>query len=37
VAERHGGTAEARPGPEGRGLDVSMTLGHLVGWHDAAG
>jgi two-component system sensor histidine kinase QseC len=33
VAERHGGKAEARPGPEGRGLDVSMTLGHVVGWH----
>jgi signal transduction histidine kinase len=37
VAERHGGTAEARPGPAGRGLDVSMTLGHVVGWHDEAG
>jgi len=36
VAERHGGKAEARPGPEGRGLDVSMTLGQLVGWHDQA-
>jgi signal transduction histidine kinase len=36
VAERHGGRAEARPGPEGRGLDVSITLAGLVGWHDGA-
>jgi signal transduction histidine kinase len=36
VAERHGGRAEARPGPEGRGLDVSITLARLVGWHDGA-
>ncbi len=33
VAERHGGRAEARPGPNGRGLEVSMTLDGLVGWH----
>jgi signal transduction histidine kinase len=33
VAERHGGRAVAVPGPEGRGLDVSLTLGHLVDWH----
>ena len=35
VAERHGGRAEAKPGPEGQGLDVSITLDRLVGWHDA--
>jgi signal transduction histidine kinase len=34
VAERHGGGTTASPGPEGRGLDVSLTLGRLVGWHD---
>jgi two-component system sensor histidine kinase TctE len=34
VAERHGGCAEAVPGPGGRGLDVSLTLGHFVGWHE---
>ncbi len=34
VAERHAGGAAASPGPEGRGLDVSLTLGRLVGWHD---
>jgi two-component system sensor histidine kinase QseC len=34
VAERHGGRAEARPGPEGRGLDVSITLKGLVGWQE---
>jgi two-component system sensor histidine kinase TctE len=34
VAERHGGSAEARPGPGGRGLDVSFTLGRVAGWHD---
>ena len=34
VAERHGGTAEARPNPDGRGLCVAMTLGPLVTWHE---
>jgi signal transduction histidine kinase len=34
VAERHGGTARAEPGPSGRGLCVSMTLGRLLEWHD---
>jgi signal transduction histidine kinase len=34
VAERYGGRAEARSGPGGRGLEVSMTLAPLVGWHD---
>jgi signal transduction histidine kinase len=34
VAERHAGGAQAAPGPGGRGLDVSLTLGRLVGWHD---
>ena len=37
VAERHGGGVEAVPGPGGRGLDVSLTLGRVVGWHDQAG
>jgi signal transduction histidine kinase len=36
VAERHGGRAEAQPGPEGHGLDVSITLDRLVGWHEDA-
>jgi signal transduction histidine kinase len=35
VAERHGGQAEANPG-HGGGLDVSMTLGAVVGWHEHA-
>jgi signal transduction histidine kinase len=35
VAERHGGRAEAQPGPAGKGLEVSLTLGGLVGWHEA--
>ncbi|MGD0528871.1 MAG: HAMP domain-containing sensor histidine kinase [Polyangiaceae bacterium] len=34
VAERHGGAARAVPGPGGAGLEVSLTLGHVVGWHD---
>ena len=34
VAERHGGAAQAEPGPGGTGLDVSLTLGTVVGWHD---
>ena len=34
VAERHGGTALAEPGPAGEGLRVSMTLGKVVGWHE---
>jgi signal transduction histidine kinase len=36
VAERHGGGAEACPGPAGKGLEVSLTLGHVVGWHGPA-
>jgi signal transduction histidine kinase len=36
VAERYGGHAQAQPGPAGRGLEVSMTFGPLVGWHDGA-
>ena len=35
VAERHGGGVEATPGPGGKGLDVSLTLGPVVGWHEA--
>ena len=34
VAERHGGDVHASPGPDGKGLDVSMTLGSIVGWHE---
>jgi two-component system sensor histidine kinase QseC len=34
VAERHGGEAGARPGPSGLGLEVSMTLDRVVGWHE---
>jgi signal transduction histidine kinase len=34
VAERHGGKAEAAPNPAGRGLEVAMTLGPVVAWHD---
>ncbi len=34
VAERHGGKAEAVPGASGKGLEVAMTLGKAVGWHD---
>jgi|GEM_PF-2126600 len=34
VAERHGGCAQARPGPGGKGLDVSIRLAPLVGWHE---
>jgi signal transduction histidine kinase len=34
VAERHGGSAAARPGPDGRGLEVGMTLGRAVGWNE---
>ena len=35
VAESHGGRSEARPNPGGRGLEVSLTFGHVVGWHEA--
>lgn len=34
VAERHGGHVRASPGPDGRGLDVAMTLGRILGWHE---
>jgi signal transduction histidine kinase len=34
VAERHGGRAEAKPGPDGLGLEVGMTLGRVMGWHE---
>lgn len=37
VAERHGGNVDARNGLDGRGLEVSFTLGHLVGWHGLPG
>jgi signal transduction histidine kinase len=35
VAERHGGTADTAVAPSGRGLCVSLTLGRLIGWHEA--
>jgi signal transduction histidine kinase len=34
VAERHGGSAAAAPGPDGRGLEVAMMLGRAVGWNE---
>jgi two-component system sensor histidine kinase TctE len=34
VAERHGGGVHASPGPDGKGLNVAMTLGRVVGWHE---
>jgi signal transduction histidine kinase len=34
VAERHGGTADARAPGEGRGLDVGFSMGPLLAWHD---
>lgn len=34
VAERHGGAANARPNPSGRGLEVSISFAYVVGWHD---
>ncbi len=34
VADRHGGRAEALPGPGGQGLEVAINLGRAVGWHD---
>ncbi|MBV9946121.1 MAG: HAMP domain-containing histidine kinase [Myxococcales bacterium] len=34
VAERHGGQADARLGPDGRGLEVGITFGRCVGWHE---
>lgn len=36
VAERHDGRVAAQPGPGGAGLEVSLTLGPVVGWHDPA-
>jgi two-component system, OmpR family, sensor histidine kinase MtrB len=34
VAERHGGDVRAAAGLEGKGLEVSLTLAHVVGWHE---
>jgi two-component system OmpR family sensor kinase len=34
VATRHGGAADARPNPGGKGLEVRVRLGAVVGWHD---
>ncbi len=34
VAERHHGRVEARPGSGGEGLEVLLTLGACVGWHE---
>jgi signal transduction histidine kinase len=36
VAERHGGRAVAGPGPDGKGLVVSLFLGGCVSWHEHA-
>jgi signal transduction histidine kinase len=36
VAERHGGDVRAKEGLAGKGLEVSLTLGHVVGWHEPA-
>lgn len=36
VAERHGGRAVAGPGPDGKGLVVSLFLGACVSWHEHA-
>ncbi len=36
VAQRHGGMAEAQPASSGGGLQVSMTLEGVIGWHDAS-
>jgi signal transduction histidine kinase len=33
IAERYGGHAEAKPNADGRGLEVSMTFGRVLGWH----
>lgn len=33
VAERHGGVASAHDNPDGRGLEVAMTFGHVLAWH----
>jgi two-component system OmpR family sensor kinase len=35
VAERHGGGAEARVNPTGRGLEIAMTFAPLLEWHEA--
>jgi signal transduction histidine kinase len=34
VAKRHGGDADARPNAWGRGLEVAVTFGNVVGWHE---
>jgi signal transduction histidine kinase len=34
VAERHGGSARADAAREGRGMEVSFTLGDVLGWHE---
>lgn len=34
VARRHGGDADARANEDGQGLEVGLTLAHVVGWHD---
>ena len=34
VAERHGGGADARPGPGEAGLDVGFTMGPILAWHE---
>jgi signal transduction histidine kinase len=34
VARRHGGEADARANADGPGLEVGLTFGSVVGWHD---
>jgi len=35
VAERYGGSAEARRNGDGPGLEVAITFGRVLAWHDA--
>ncbi len=35
VARRYGGEADARVAAEGSGLEVALTFGRIVGWHEA--
>jgi two-component system sensor histidine kinase MprB len=37
VAERHGGGVDARSAPDGKALEVSLTLGGIVAWHEGVG
>jgi signal transduction histidine kinase len=37
VARRHGGEADARANAGGAGLEVGVTFGNVVGWHEGPG